>query len=170
MLKGERHLKGERSEGADQELADGCIEGRARDLLTDWLAVLNACPLAEIGRQRTLFSAVIADGHPFAAPPAQNKSLQQRRPFPGRPGTALGTIGLGIRPEAAEVLFVLVPSKIAGVSAWEQHPPLLARQPVHLAAPVPGGAQAAAPEAEGPGVAGIVQDLPDPVVRQRSPH
>ena len=65
---------------------------------------------------------VIADGHPFPAASADREALQQRGPFAGGAGGALGAVRLGVVGERAQVLLELLEGEISrdggpGISA-----------------------------------------------------
>lgn len=65
-------------------------------------------------RHRLAMIAMIPHGHALAAVAADRESLEQGRPFARRTPPPIGTAGLGIYLETAQILFVLVPGDIAG--------------------------------------------------------
>ena len=82
---GERRLDGERGEGVHHELSDGVVHDGAGKGGADGAGVLNAVALAEVVGPFGAAAAVVADGHPGAAPAADDDALQQGVSLAGRP-------------------------------------------------------------------------------------
>src|SRR5262249_9380319 len=101
-LHGQRQLERLRRHGVDQQLADGGIDLRAEDALTQGLGVAPAAARADVIRHElTAAPGAVADLHPAAAQPADDAALQQGRPFAGRALPALPPPGLRARRELA---------------------------------------------------------------------
>src|SRR5713101_7985973 len=135
----------------------------------DAAGVFDAVALAEVSGPAGAAAAVVADGHPGAAPAADDDALQQRWSFAGRPGGAVAAVGGGVGGQLGEVGVVLVQGDVAGVGAGDEGDPLLAGQDG-------GGLRAAGPGlvavpavGERPGVAGVVQHSQHHMVLQGSP-
>jgi hypothetical protein len=65
----------ERSNGVDQELADGSVECSTADHLADRLLALDPFAFTSIVRDQPIVPMVVADRHPFAAASADDQTL-----------------------------------------------------------------------------------------------
>jgi hypothetical protein len=87
-----------RSDGLYEKVADRLVDAGTGKVLADRFAVLDALALANVVRMQTSPPAVVTNSHPFAAAPADQQPLQQRRSFSRRTLAPVLAIGLGSCP------------------------------------------------------------------------
>ena len=103
-------------------------------------------------------AGVVADGHPPAAPAADDEALQQGGAFAGRPGCAVVAAGGGVGGQDGQVGLVLVPGEVPGVVVFDQDRPFPAGPGGGVVVPVQVGGVAGPAVGVGAGVGGVVQD------------
>jgi hypothetical protein len=127
----------------------------------------DAVVLADVAGYLGAVAGVVADGHPPAAPAADDQALQQRGAFAGRAGRAVVAAGGGVGGEDGQVGLVLGPGEVPGVVVFDQDRPFGDGLDVGVVVSVQAGGVAGPPVGVGAGVGGVVQDLDDPVVGER---
>ncbi len=115
-------------------------------------------------------AAVVANGHPLAATPADDQPLEKSRSLTGRAVASVSTVGLPVLVQAAQVIFVIGPSDVAGVGVRDEGMPLLPRQAGLDYPPVGGPAALAAAVGESPRVARVLEDAQGSVMEEGPPH
>ena len=113
---------------------------------------------------------VVPHAHPLPTDAAHGQALEQGRPFPGRPPRALGSPGVGVRPEPPLIFLELLPGDVAGMRVRDEGGPFLARQALKRPAPRTVPALPAAAEEERAGVPRIVQDREHARMLQLAPQ
>lgn len=83
VLNRQRHFQCHGLNHTHEQFADGSIDLRSRDVLTDGQGLLDPVTLANIVNIQPPLAGVITDGHPLAANAAHHQALQQRRTFAG---------------------------------------------------------------------------------------
>jgi hypothetical protein len=83
--------------GSDDEFSDGIIKYGAVDRLAQRQSTLLIILSAVVASNALSPMCVVADGHPNAAPTAQNEPLEQRRSFAGRIPSSITAEAAGVR-------------------------------------------------------------------------
>jgi hypothetical protein len=87
--------------------------------------VVNALALANVRWQHLTVADVVADCHTSATSAAHRNSLEQGRPLAWWTVSPIGTVGLTVIVQTAQVLFVLCPGDVVRVRVANQRVPLL---------------------------------------------
>ena len=169
-LNGQRHLKGHRVDGLDEQRADGLVDAGARHALADRLGAFDAAALADVVRPGLALAVVILNGHALAAAPAQHQPLQQGSSLAWRPAAPISTHGLGTLVQARLVALEGLPRDVAGMDAGDQRHPLVARHAPQPRVAIDGALRMATSIDEGAGVPGVVQRPQHLAVVDAVPH
>src|SRR5262249_51198174 len=137
--------------------------------LTYRYGVFDPVALANVFRYEAFFPRMIANRHPAPAYATDHQALQQCRTFTRRTLAPVGSDRLRVFPKTAEVLLVLLPRDVTGMSILEQRP-LLARQPGVRGAAIGMIASAAPAIDECACITRIVQDVQCAAVWEFRPH
>ena len=165
----ERDFECQRSDAFYQQSADGVIDVVSDDTLAYRYGMLDAVALADVFGHKTVFARVVPNRHPAPADSTDHQSLQQRWALARRTLAAIGADRLSILPEAPQVLFVLLPGDVAGMSILEQHP-LFARQLRVGGASIGVVASPTAAINERTRITRIVKNVQGPAVGEFGPH
>jgi hypothetical protein len=165
----ERHLQRCGRDCVEEELADGVVNARARDVLADPSRVFDSISLADVCRDLAALAAVVAHRHAVATDAAHDEPLQQCRSLAWRTLATVVSVGAGVVAQCLLVVLILLPGNVPRMRVEQDRVPLIAGQRRETHAPVWTAVLAVTTEDECASIAGVVQDLPRAIVRQRAP-
>jgi len=99
----ERRAERQRADRLDEQVADRPVDRCADDPGTAGLRMLDRLALALILGDRSATHHRIADAHPLPAAATDHQALEERGTLSGWTRPPLGTVGLGVLGEAAQV-------------------------------------------------------------------
>ena len=141
----------------------------AADAGADGGSLLDAGALADVLGDQLAAPGVVSDGHPLAAAAADDRALEQSRPFSGRALAAFLASALGALAQPLQVLFVSRPGDVGGMRVGDERLSTPREAEGRDGSPVNPATLTVTAIDEGAGVAGVVQHLQDPVMAQRQP-
>ena len=124
----EGHLKCQRRDCINEQLADGIIKRAPWNLLAHGFAALDAASLAHVIGYRAQTALMIPYGHSLAALCTYRQTLQQSRTFARRAFLAFRAQSLGVVTQTLDILFELIPAYIPLMRVSNQRSPLLGLQ------------------------------------------
>jgi len=134
LLDLEGHVERQGGDPLDEEFADGLVDGGSGNPLAGRPGVLDRVALADVVRGEPASARVVGHGHAPAAAAADGQALQERGPFAGRAGPAVGAVGLSALGEAPLVVLVGGPGDVALVGSGEEGVPWVPGEPRERAA------------------------------------
>src|ERR1700728_933767 len=166
----QRYFERDGCDRFDEEVSDRLIDGRARNMLTDWFPMFDAFALIHVIRSQLSSTAVISHGHALATAAADQQSLHQSGAFSRRTPTAVFAIRLAVVAEAALVLLILFPVDITGVRSPNQHFPFFSWHCFDDPVAFHSFAHMGSSVNESARVSGIVEDAQRPAMFQPAPY